>query len=413
MPSLVTSIIGGVQGASASHHAADYLMSGYSTAGKTVTDAVNQVNPEILATAAKAGAGVTDAATAAGTGVTNAAQTAGTGATTAAATAGAGATDAARAAGTGAVSAAQTAGTGATDAAGKLMDLLSPYIQGGAGAMGQLTAGMAPGGSLSLPFTADMMAKYSPAYQFQLQQGQQAAQRAAAAGGLTGSGGTMKALNRYAQDYSGTAFTNAANLYNQQQQLQFNRLQTLAGMGQTAATTGGQAGQQAAEYAGTLGTQAAQYAGTMGTEAAQYAGNLGTQAAQYAGNLGYGAAQYAGNLGYGAAQYAGNADIAARNLAASNTMSGANYLANTQINSAMAHAQGDLGAAGQWNNMLNGVGSAANAALFGGLGAGGGWSFSNFGKNLWGPGGGSGYTPNFGYGGGAGGGIPGDMTGYG
>ena len=62
--------------------------------------------------------------------------------------------------------------------------------------MEQLTAGMAPGGSLSQPFTASMMAQYSPAYQFQLQQGQQAAQRAAAAAGVGGAGGTLRSLNR-------------------------------------------------------------------------------------------------------------------------------------------------------------------------------------------------------------------------
>ena len=233
--------------------------------------------------------------------------------------------------------------------------------------MGTLSDLLAPGGAMSQPFTASMMAQYSPAYQFQLQQGQQAAQRAAAAGGVTGSGGTMKALNRYAQDYAGTAFQNAANLYNQQQQLQFNRLATLAGMGQSAATTAGQAGIGAAEYAG---------------------------------NAGIGASQYAGNAGMGAAQYAGNAGIAANNLAASNTLSGANYLANTQVGAQQALAQGNLGAAQSWNNMLGGIGSAANTALFAGLSpTGGGWSFGNIGQNLWG-------TPGKSKGGGMGGWTP-------
>lgn len=313
MPSLATSIIGGIQGASAAHNAAAAQTKAYGTAGQTVTDAVNQVNPDILKTSADAGTGVTNAAQTAGTGVTNAAG---------------------------------AAGTGATSAADTLTGYMNPYISAGATAAGQL-------GDASKPFTASMMAQYSPAYQFQLQQGTQAAQRAAAAGGVSGSGGTMKSLDRYAQDYAGTAFGNAANIYNQN----FNRLATVANMGQGAATTAGQAGLQASEYAGTAGMQGA---------------------------------EYAGNAGMQGAQYAGNANIAARNLASSNTLSGANYLANTQIGAGNAQAQGDLGAASAWNNMLGGIGSAANSAVMMGFGAGGGWSPSNIPANIgsvWGGGG--------------------------
>lgn len=307
MPSLITSVIGGIQGASAAHHAADALKAGYGQAGQTVTDAVNEVNPDILKTALEAGTGVTGAAQTAGSGVTGAAG---------------------------------QAGTGATTAADKLSELLSPYMQAGATAAGQL-------GDASKPFTASMMAQYSPAYQFQLQQGLQAANRAAAAGGMTGSGGTMRSLNRYAQDYAGTAFGNAANIYNQN----FNRLSTLANMGMGAAGTAGQAGLQAAEYAG---------------------------------NAGIAGAEYAGNAGMRGAEYAGTANINARNLASANTLSGASFLANTQMGAAGAQAQGDLGAAAQWNNMLGGIGSAANTVAMAGFdpSGGGGWSFGNIGKNL-------------------------------
>src|SRR5215471_7258476 len=182
MPSLVTSIIDGIQGASASHHAANYMQQGYKQAGETVNKAVEQVNPEILQAAKEAGEGVTTAADTAGRGMTTAAS---------------------------------AAGSGATTAADKLATLLDPYMSAGATAAGQL-------GDASKPFTADMMAKYSPAYQFQLQQGQQAAARAAAAAGVGGSGGTMKSMQRYAQDYAGTAFKNASDIYNQN----FQRLAT-------------------------------------------------------------------------------------------------------------------------------------------------------------------------------------------
>ena len=182
MPSLVTSVIGGFQGASAAHNAANAIASGYKQAGQTVTDAAAQVNPDILKTALEAGQGVTGAAA--------------TGAQ-------------------GAFDAAARGGTAATTAADKLSTMLNPYISGGSAAMDQLTGMLGPGGSLTTPFTADMMAKYSPAYQFQLQQGTQAAQRAAAASGMTGSGGTAKALQRYTQDYAGTAFGRANDIYQQ------------------------------------------------------------------------------------------------------------------------------------------------------------------------------------------------------
>jgi hypothetical protein len=321
MPSLVTSIIGGIQGASAAHNATNALQQGYNTAGQTVQNAVQQVNPEILA-----------AAKAAGIDVTGAAQTAGQGA----------------------VTAGQAAGTGATTAAQQLYTLLSPYMQGGSRAMSDLTAALGPGGNLTQPFTASMMAQYSPAYAFQLKAGQDAMAAQAAAAGLSGSGGTAKSLGRYAMDYSTNAFATGANLYQQQQEATYNRLAGVAGLGQTAATTAGQAGLGAAEYAGTAGTQAAEYAGTLGTQAAQWTGGQ---------------------------------NIGATNLTASNTLSGANYLANTQLEAQKALAQGDLGAAQAWNSMMGGIGQAGNTALFAGMSpTGGGWSFSNIGKNLFGGG---------------------------
>ena len=288
MPSLVTGVIGGIQARNAAKNAAKKQAEGYRQAGVTVTDAVNQVNPEILETARQAGEGVTTAA--------------------------------------------QQGAAGATTAADTLMDLMSPYIGAGASAAEQLP-------DAAKPFTASMMAQYSPAYQFTKQQGELAAQRAAAAGGVTGSGGTMRSLTRYNQDYARTAFKDAADIYGKN----FDRLATLADIGRSAATTGGQAGLQAAEYGGDLGMRGAEYAGTQ--------------------------------------------NIGARNLASSNTLSGANYLANTQIGAQNALAQGDLGAAQAWNNMLGQIGQAGNTIAMAGFGGGvpgttSGWGWGNIGKNL-------------------------------
>ena len=80
MPSIVTSIIGGIQGASASHNAANALSGGYNAAGQTVTNAAAAVNPTLTTAAATGASEVTNA----GGAVTTAANTAANNATTAA-----------------------------------------------------------------------------------------------------------------------------------------------------------------------------------------------------------------------------------------------------------------------------------------------------------------------------------------
>lgn len=293
MPSIVTSIIGGIQGASASHNAANALQQGYGQAGSTVTNAANTQDPLILAAAQNAAQGVSGA----GQGVAN--------------TANAGANS--------------ITGTAAQSLAG-----LNPYTSAGATAANQLSAATAPGGTYSTPFNASMMEQNDPGYQFRIAQGDQAAQRLAAAGGNLGSGGTLKALTQYGQNAASSEYNNAFNQYQTQQNNSFNRLATLAGMGQ-----------QAGEFGAGLQTGAA-------TNAA------GLQLAGANSNL-------------GAREWAGGANIGAQNLSSSNALSAANFLANSQIGSAKGLAAGDIGAANSWNQMLGGIGSAGNAILTGGM----------------------------------------------
>lgn len=154
-----------------------------------------------------------------------------------------------------------------------------PYVQGGVGALQQLNyglgtggtpdAGAAPGigfGSFNQPFTADYMKQYSPAYQFQLQQGQQGVlnQDATAYGGE--SGAALKDLMSFNQNYANTAYNNAFNQYQTQQQNTFGRLASIANLGQEAA---GQTAQSGTALAG----QSAQSATNIGT--ALGAGQIG------------------------------------------------------------------------------------------------------------------------------------------
>ena len=81
-----------------------------------------------------------------------------------------------------------------------------------------------------------------PGYQFGLQQGQTALDRRIAAMGGRVSGAALKASTRYNQDYATTGYAAAYNRQNSARSERLNRLQALAGIGQTAAATSGQAG---------------------------------------------------------------------------------------------------------------------------------------------------------------------------
>lgn len=124
-----------------------------------------------------------------------------------------------------------------------------PWLTAGKDSLAQLSALMAPGGALTRKFgAADFEA--DPGYQFQLAEGEQAANRAAAARGGYNSGRTLKELMRYGQGLASTTYQDAYNRYNTDQSNLYNRLAGIAGTGQTAATTLGDAG---ANYAANVG----------------------------------------------------------------------------------------------------------------------------------------------------------------
>ena len=187
----------------------------------------------------------------------------------------------------------------------------SPYMQAGYGAQSQLnyllgigTPGSSTGngggtassssaggyGSLNTPFTADYMKQYSPAYQFQLQQGQQGVlnQDASSQGAL--SGAALKDLIGYNQQSANTAYNNAFNQYQTQQSNTYSRLAGIAQLGQNAAANTGQQGtslaNSAAQSATNIGT--AQAGGTVGAAnaysgALSNASSLGSLYAMYGG----------------------------------------------------------------------------------------------------------------------------------
>lgn len=83
------------------------------------------------------------------------------------------------------------------------------------------------------PVDLNALIAATPGYQFRMNQGLQGVERSAAARGGLNSGGTLRALQRYGEGLAASEYGDFAN-----------RLASLIGLGQTAATTSGQFGQQ-------------------------------------------------------------------------------------------------------------------------------------------------------------------------
>jgi hypothetical protein len=104
---------------------------------------------------------------------------------------------------------------------------------------------------------ADLQAGLAPNYDFMLQQGQQANQRAANVGGGALGGNALAGLNQYTQNYAGNAYQNAFNNYQSQRQNIYSDLAGIAGIGQTANTGAGAAGTNYGQGITTLNTNLA------------------------------------------------------------------------------------------------------------------------------------------------------------
>lgn len=130
---------------------------------------------------------------------------------------------------------------------------LAPWLKAGTGAVNTLSSLMSDGGQLTKGWTGEFIAPTAadlyndPSYTLRRNEGTEAIERSAAARGGLLSGGTGKALNRYAQDYASNEYGNVYNRklneyqqnYNEFQNDQanlYNRYAGLAGVGQTAAT---------------------------------------------------------------------------------------------------------------------------------------------------------------------------------
>ena len=128
---------------------------------------------------------------------------------------------------------------------------------------------------------SDLQAGLAPNYDFMLQQGQMANQRAANVGGGGLGGNALQGLQNYTQNYAGNAYQNAFNNYQSQRTGIYNTLAGIAGIGQSGQTASNQAATNMANTNTNLG---------VGSAAAQAAGQVGSATAygNALGNLGSG-----------------------------------------------------------------------------------------------------------------------------
>src|SRR3990167_652725 len=134
---------------------------------------------------------------------------------------------------------------------------LAPYQQAGEKSLGELSAGLEPGGEFRQPFTRATEFTWmppdlekDPMFQRRLEQGRRIIEAGANAGGIRFSGATMKDFADYAtgeaqkyltEDYAraentfGENYARANEQFRTNQAVQFDRLQTMATAGQNAA----------------------------------------------------------------------------------------------------------------------------------------------------------------------------------
>ncbi len=124
----------------------------------------------------------------------------------------------------------------------KQLELQQPFQEAGVNALNRMQSG-------------DVMGMMDPSYKFRFGEGMKALDRQAAARGGLISGGALKAAQRYGQEFASNEFGNA-----------YNRLASMAGLGQTATGAQSNAAGQFGANAGNLmtGAGAARASGYVG-----------------------------------------------------------------------------------------------------------------------------------------------------
>jgi hypothetical protein len=128
--------------------------------------------------------------------------------------------------------AANTSNSTLKDIYNSQLNMVKPYQDLGVNAIGLINKN---GDYFTHQFDAsDLQKGLAPNYDFMLQQGQMANQRAANMGGGAIGGNALQGLNKFTQDYAGNAYQNAFTNYQNQRNNIYNNLSNAAGIGSTA-----------------------------------------------------------------------------------------------------------------------------------------------------------------------------------
>lgn len=139
-----------------------------------------------------------------------------------------------------------------------------PYREAGVQALGDIQKNMP---DWNKPFTMqDFQNNMDPGYQWRLGQGQQAIQQSNAASRGLVNAGTLASLGNYSQGAASQEYQSAFDRYQQQINNSYNRLASVAGLGQTATQNSNAASMNAANQIGqsAIGMGQAQAAGQVG-----------------------------------------------------------------------------------------------------------------------------------------------------
>ncbi len=283
-----TSLLGGITGASAAKKAAAAQAASAAAAAKEVRQAAVDVNPQII-------------------------------------NAGANASDLALRAGGHAEDTAATAAGGVRGAAVTANNLLNPYTASGSKANDVLSSGLAPGGQFNAqPKLSDL--QIDPSFDFIRKNMETDLNRAAAARGVSNSGGTLKDLTNYEEGSLSKQYQQAFENFQNNRQNNFSDVNAIAGRG-------------------------AAVAGQQGSNTLNAEGQAG------------GFLQHGADVNVGTGEFAGNASQHAADLTANNTLTAAERAGEYTTQQGNAQASGTVGAANAFNGALQGIGSAAGGAL--------------------------------------------------
>lgn len=206
------------------------------------------------------------------------------------------------------------------------VELQKPWHTAGKNALAQLV----PLASNYTPFGMDQF-QADPGYSFRMDEGMKALERSAAARGGLLSGSAMKGIQRFGQGLASDEYANAFNRYQTERNARLNPLQSLAGVGQTAAQQIGQAGQAMTAGMGQTGQAMASNLGNLYTSGASNLGNIATSSANNLGNIYTSGAANTGNALMSGAAARASGYVGQANALTSALNTGLNFYQSQQM----------------------------------------------------------------------------------